>query len=141
MFLPYTRAASVGSFKIPVAAAASDVTPNAVNWTDTYSGCISVVGISQTISGINTTINLVVTWTHSGSSPALASAYSKNGGAYITFNSGDTISVANNDTLRFRMTKPTATFYTLESRTFTVKNSSDGNVTLDTFTLSTDCEP
>jgi len=123
------------------AASGPDVTPNAVNWTDAEGYCLSVTSNTQTISGINTTIDLIVTWTHSGSGTALISQYSKNGGAFTTFTSGTTINMANNDTLQFNMAKPAATFYGLESRTFTVKNSSDGNVTLDTFILSTICDP
>ena len=128
MFLPYTRAASVGSFKRPVAAAAADVTPNAVNWNDVVSA-LSATTNTVTITGINTAINLSISYTGYGTG---AFSVYKNGTEFdLTGDNPTTLSVSNNDQVYF--------FYSPQSPStvsVTVSNASDGNTVLDTFTMA-----
>jgi hypothetical protein len=100
-----------------------------VNWTDA-SGVGTADTNTQTISGINTQINLRV----SCSGGALANyQYSLNGGNWtaLYFSEDETITVSNGDTLRFSGTAAYG-----GTSTFTVVNQSDGNATLDTFVIS-----
>lgn len=128
MFLPFQRAASVGSFRRPVASAAADVTPNAVNWTNA-SGSGAATTNTQTITGINTSINLSISW--SGKTTGALNVY-KNG-VEIPIADEDspyTLSVVNNDAIYFYSSSAGA-----ETVNFTVTNLSDGNTVLDTFTI------
>lgn len=109
----------------------ADVTPNAVNWTD-VSGTGGGTTNTQTISGINTTITLSINWTYSG---VKTISYSKNGGAFVDLYSGTggssaTVSVSNNDTIAWKVIGNGI------AATFTIRNNSDSNVTLDTFVVT-----
>lgn len=110
---------------------AADVTPNAVNWTDA-----TEVGLArtntQTISGINTAITLTITYTGTG---RRALYYSLNGGFDLDITvQPASISVSNGDTLNFAMEG----YRPPQTSTITVKNASDGDATLDTFTLTSE---
>ena len=112
----------------------SDVTPNAVNWND-----VSAPGGSTntvTITGINTAINLSISWTgypgfggfdvyKNDSQISLAEVSQNEGSPY-------TLSVSNNDEIYFSAFSPA----TVASISVTVTNASDGDTVLDTFTLN-----
>lgn len=155
MFLPYTRAASVGSFRRPVAAAAADVTPNTIGWSDinrgsVYASCYDFPDIydttSQQITGISTPITLninvydpndgVDSFTVSVSNTSSYGSTTANLGTIPTStNVSANVSISNNQYLIFRITHDTCcindTFLTI-----TIKNVSDGNTTLATFYYS-----
>jgi len=105
-----------------------DVTPNAVNWNDVVSS-LSATTNTVTITGINTAINLSISYT--GYSTGAFSVY-KNGTEFdLTNDNPYTLSVSNNDQVYF--------FYNpqVESTvSVTVTNASDGNAVLDTFTMT-----
>lgn len=108
----------------------TDVTPDTIAWDDIYldSVCSPCVGENspQTITGINTSITLVLTFTQPNGPGTMA--YVKNGVA-TTYTSGATVSVSAGDTLYFTVTRST---YGTASGVITVKNQSDANATLDT---------
>lgn len=107
-----------------------DVTPDAIDWgniSDTASPIATATTTTETFTGISAPIDVRVTYTGS----YLAVTYSLNGGGGTTLNSGDTISIVNNDTLAFTFSANAST-----SGTATVINDSDGSTTLDTFTVT-----
>jgi hypothetical protein len=111
------------------AVASADVTPNAVNWND-----VSAPGGSTntvTITGINTAINLSISWT--GYGVGAFNVY-KNDSETSLADEGSpyTLSVSNNDEIYFY-----ATTVVEQSISVTVTNASDGNTVLDTFTINT----
>lgn len=120
-----------------IAAPPADVTPNAVNWTDITDGNGPETN-TQTISGINTSITL-----------RIESNYIYNNGPFsifvngVEYQMGQTISndgfynksVNNGDTIYFYRSGGSI------SETVTVKNSSDSNAVLDTFTITKTGEP
>lgn len=129
MFLPYTRAASVGSFKRPVAAAAADVTPDAVDWNDVVSA-LSATTNTVTITGINTAIDLSISYTgHNGA--GAFSVYKNDTEFDLTGDNPTTLSVSNNDQVYFFYSPSTPSTVSV-----TVSNASDGNTVLDTFTMA-----
>ena len=105
-----------------------DVTPNAVNWNDVFSP-LSATTNTVTITGINTAINLSISYT--GYSVGTFSVY-KNGTEFdLTNDNPYTLSVSNNDQVYF--------FYSPQAPStvsVTVSNASDGNTVLDTFTMA-----
>jgi hypothetical protein len=116
------------------AVASADVTPNAVNWNDVAApgGSTNTV----TITGINTAINLSISWTgypgfggfdvyKNDSQISLAEVSQNEGSPY-------TLSVSNNDEIYFSAFSPA----TVASISVTVTNASDGDTVLDTFTLN-----
>lgn len=107
-----------------------DVTPNAVNWTD-----VAAPGgftNTQTITGINTTINLRIDSTGYGGTGAF-DVY-KNDSQTSLANEGTpfTLSVSNNDQIYFYASSSQE-----QTISVTVTNASDENTVLDTFTLNT----
>ena len=124
---------------------ASDVTPNAVNWSSvTYIGGLGYLLTEKQITGINTGITLEATY--SGAIGTLYvgvfSTQQNYEGVYVAdlygaelndFASGSTFSVGNNEWVVFG-----ASVYGEmgESDIVTVKNVSDGNATLDTFNMN-----
>jgi len=106
----------------------ADVTPAAVNWANIGPGNEPQNNANQTISGIDTTINLEMNRTGSG-----LVYYSKNGGAFTFLANGDTVSVANNDTLRWQVANVAPGTV---SGTVTITNASDGDAAIDTFTYN-----
>ena len=110
-----------------------DVTPNTINWAD-----FNDESSSETITGINTTINLQISAVNGVGTPTLE--YSHNGGAFTAFTTGSpaTINgVFDGDTLQFKV-KPGSIN---DTATFTITNLSDGSTVLDTAvgTVTTNC--
>lgn len=121
--VPASGTISLSDLAGAVATAPPDTTPNSVNWAN-VSGATSASNANQTISGIATTISL--TWNQGG----LETLYSKNGGSFVA---GTGVTVSNGDTLRFKVETE---FEVSDSGTITVRNASDGNTVLDTFTYN-----
>lgn len=109
----------------PVAVGGADVIPNAVNWTDVsqIAPPFSVDTNSQTISGINTTIELQITIDFNDGNLF----YIKNADAPV-IDDGTPFTVVNGDTLKFRYTSSGGAVQ------FNVYNNSDpsGPTLLDT---------
>ena len=101
-----------------------DVTPNAVNWEDASSHSSSATSLAQTITGINTSINLYWECDYCGDS--LTIEYNKNGAGWVSISEFENISISNNNTLNWRA---------LGSGGFQsifIKNASDSDALLDT---------
>jgi len=124
---------------------ASDVTPNAVNWSNvTYTDPVGYFLTEKQITGINTGITLQATY--SGSIGTLYvgvfSTQQNYEGVYVLdlygaglndFSSGSTFSVGNNEWVVFGA----STFGEVgETDLVTITNVSDGNATIDTFSMS-----
>lgn len=106
------------------------VTPNPVNWTnlsDTGFGT-DVTGNSQTISGISSSITILMGFTGDLSDVTLF--YRINGGSWLSWIDGTSFSISNGQNLAFHAIGGTT------NGTATVSNFSDGGVALDTFTIS-----
>lgn len=103
----------------------SDVTPNAVNWTDIVTTSTQADTNTQTISGIDTTISLSCTVSPG---TAVTLSYSVDGAAFAPY--GAPFDVTNNQTVQFRMNDPLGN---LESGSVTIRNDSDSSAILDTF--------
>lgn len=118
-----------------------DVTPASVNWNNPIGdGVLTADTINQTISGIDTTIYIIL---DTSSNPDNAIHYfSKNDGPWInttSYNSeggGDAvnfpIAIKNGDTLKWRMEYISNTLTIM-----LVKNTSDSNTVLDTIQFET----
>lgn len=104
-----------------------DVTPNAVDWNDVVSS-VSATTNTVTITGINTAINLSI----SGYSFGGFKVYINNNEFTIDDNPY-TVSVSNNDEVYFVFSTSTGEETTIS---ITVRNVSDGNTVLDTFTMT-----
>lgn len=109
-------------------AVVADVTPNSVDWDDytfnEFSGG-SILGTSsgaKTISGISTSINIYYSCIYCGDSVPVY--YKKNGGAWTAVSENENISVSNNDTIDWGSGQ-------FGYVSFSVKNASDGNATID----------
>jgi len=109
-------------FKVEPPLVPPDVTPNAVNWADAYGDTFAQT-TTQTISGIDQTITLSFTFSGFGAQPK----YIKNGGSAVSFTSGTTINIDNNDTLAFSIDVGFASI--------TITNITDNNQTLDSVIL------
>ena len=131
MIIPSSSFGVIASSRPRAVAAGPDVTPNPVNWSDDVNYYTASTN-TQTISGIGTTINLSIShYTNAQAGAGYAPTYSKNGANFVAFNTNPfTISVSDGDTLRFAQE---TNLYI--DRTFTVRNASDGDAVLDTFTL------
>lgn len=109
----------------------SDVTPNAVNWGDIV-GDPGATNGAQTISGIDTTITLQVNFTEPRDNYTLEALVNGSSAAGPSNSPGTlTFDVTNNDSVNFRA----STNGDARDGVVTVINTSDGNATLDTFTL------
>lgn len=119
------------TFTSTTEAAATDVTPNAVNWNDISTAASSGQTNTQTISGINTTITLRVTYTRDDEAYTLVTYVNGTsvGGAQAPNNY--TFTVSNGDTVYF---------FAVGGRTrnssASVSNVSDSNAALDSFGIS-----
>ena len=115
--------------RVVVAGGGGDVTPNAVNWADA-SGSGAAQTNEQTITGINTAINLVITW--SGNDVGFFDI-NINGTPYDleVYGSPATFSILNNSIISFAAGSAGAKVISI-----TVTNASDGNAVLDTVTLT-----
>jgi hypothetical protein len=107
----------------------SDVTPNAVNWTNVAApgGSTNTV----TITGINTAINLSISWTGYPGTGAFDVYKNDSPISLPNENSPYTLSVSNNDEIYF-----SAFSAEVASISVTVTNASDGDTVLDTFTIN-----
>lgn len=109
-----------------------DVTPNAVDWTDPV-GSGNIFTNTQTITGIDTAITLALNIDPYGDGAFSDTLYySKNGGAYqsITYPTGTTVSMSNNDTLKFKGFT-NSTFFGQQDWIHVI-NQSDNDTELDT---------
>lgn len=113
-----------------VGAAALDVTPNAINWTDNSDSTLQIPtgNGAQTISGINTTIQLYYECSYCGDGGGME--YKKNGGAWTAINELETVSVSNGDTLDWRYVP--SSYSGGETIVIIIKNLSDP-VALDNY--------
>jgi hypothetical protein len=116
----------------------TDVTPDSM--TGDYSNISSLsTGVGSTedaeVSGIDTTINLYYELSGTSGGGIVTYSYRINSGSWIplTQGSGNTFSVTNLDTVGWRVV---TTEFTTQSGTITMKNGSDGDATLDTFTYA-----
>ena len=116
----------------------ADVSINAVNWTNVDSAGTTGTTITQQITGINTGVDLEISWTGSLGyfyvSVSVPNAYSAP--IYNLFTSPTVISVDNNKYVSFRL--QAVGLQDNLTRSVTVKNLSDSSVTLDTFTMDVD---
>jgi hypothetical protein len=106
-----------------------DVTPNAVDWDDVAApgGSTNTV----TITGINTAIDLSISWT--GYGIGAFNVYKNDSETSLADNGSPfTLSVSNNDEIYFY-----AFSISEQSISVTVTNASDGDTVLDTFTINT----
>lgn len=109
-----------------------DVTPNAVDWTDPV-GSGNIFTNTQTITGIDTAITLALNIDPYGDGAFSNTLYySKNDGAYqlITYPTGTTVSMSNNDTLKFKGFT-NSTFFGQQDWIHVI-NQSDNDTELDT---------
>jgi hypothetical protein len=110
----------------------ADVTPDAVDWPDTSVPGSGNNTINQTISGIASSINLEVSWTTVGV-PAEVVQYSINDGTPVTMaSSPTTFSISNGQALKFIINSSGGAC----TINFTIRNASDGNVILDTVSVT-----
>jgi len=113
---------------VQVQESGGDVTPDAVNWTNISTGGLpsGYYLPAPTISGITSPVTLEITFT-----AGLGLEYSTNGGSsFSSISSGGTLVFNNGDTITFKMVSGTANV----EYTVTIKNVTDGNAILDTFT-------
>jgi len=106
-----------------------DVTPNAVNWNDVAApgGSTNTV----TITGINTAIDLSISWTGYPGTGAF-DVYKNDSSTSLADNGSPfTLSVSNNDEIYFYVSGSA-----VGTISVTVTNASDGNTVLDTFTMN-----
>jgi len=124
-----------------------DNTPAAVNWSNVSSTRVgkstTYVYSAQQITGISTSITLKTEFSNSalvemyykvqstGTVPSSSSDPASNG--YTNIRHNDTLTVSNNQYVVFGVQSGTGV---TTSSTITVKNNSDGNATLDTFTAT-----
>ncbi len=128
-----TSSIALTASKIPV-----DATVNAVNWTNVdVAGTQGTTNVQQ-ITGINTTIDLEISWTGSlGYFYVSVSATNEYAApTYTLFTSPALISVTNDKYVSFRL--QAVGLQDNLTRSVTVKNASDASTTLDTFTMDVD---
>lgn len=109
----------------------ADYTPDAANWADIITlGRLVPSGVNPnvTITGINQTVTIKVSWVVSAGT--ITAEYRINSGSYISISNNNTFTVVNNDTLNFRVGGAIDTY---NYANFTVKNNSTGDSTIDTF--------
>ena len=131
MIIPSQHASRVAR---AAAGGGGDVTPNAVDWEDA-SGVCNCSTNEQTITGINTAINLVISWSFSGDVGEFFMY--KNATEFDLLNnysSPATFSISNNDIISFYASGSACA---ATETSVTVTNASDGNAVLDTFTMTT----
>lgn len=119
----------IGS-SVQIQVESGDVTPDAVNWPNltTASFPSGYYAPIPTFTGIGVPITIEVTFT-----AGLGLEYSiDNGSSFNNITSGSTLVINNGDELAFRMSSgsPFVTY------TVTIKNVTDNNTVLDTFTCT-----
>jgi hypothetical protein len=116
-------------------AAPPDVTPSTIDWTDNTDSTLQIPtgNGAQTISGINTSINLYYQCVYCGDGGSIE--YKKNAGAWTSISELSTVSVSNGDTLDWRYVP--SSFSGGETIVIEIRNASDGNAIVDdSITLS-----
>lgn len=103
----------------------SGVTPDAVDWANLRESN-SWTDANVTFSGLSSSITLRLEWDDTGDDPATVQ-YRKNSGSYVTFADGDTLSIANGDTLNFKMSSGGPNSF----GSISVINESDADAVLD----------
>ena len=112
-------------------ASASDVTPNALNWNNIATSASSANTNTQTVSGINTTITLAVSFDEDRDNYTLqANVNGSFVGSAVNSPGSFTFTVSNGDSVYFR-----ASGGETRDSSATVTNQSDGNATIDTFNI------
>lgn len=120
-----------GVWKNEVGGGGPDNTPNAVNWPNASTSGSSNNTINQTISGIDSSINIEVSWTVTGLLDYVQ--YAINDIPHVTMpSSPTTFSISNGQTLKFLMGSAGGPC----TVSFTIRNASDGYAILDTFDLT-----
>jgi hypothetical protein len=111
------------------AVASADVTPSAIDWTDNSDSLTEIAtgNGAQTISGINTSINLYYQCIYCGDGGGIE--YKKNAGAWISISELSTVSVSNGDTLDWRYVP--SSFSGGETIIIEIRNSSDSDAIID----------
>ena len=147
MIIPSQHASRVAR---AAAGGGGDVTPNAVNWADALTTrrksppSLIYQYVNQQITGIDTSITLKVELSSTGypylyykidnSTPTYPSSQNPTTNSFTNIVHNGTITVTNNQYISFcNVGSSTGN----QSTTVTVKNTSDSNATLDTFTAST----
>jgi hypothetical protein len=111
-----------------------DVTPDAVNWIDKLGNAEDWVSTEYaTVSGINTTISLSVSWVVTTGSFSLRYRIGVNPFVNLTTNP-QTITVNNNNQILFQLLSVDP--FTEARADITVTNASDSNTILDTFSIT-----
>lgn len=128
--IPSFKPGIMSSNRIRAAGGGADVTPNAVDWNDDVSSVSSTTN-TVTITGINTAINLSISYTGYGT--GVFSAYKNDTEFDLTNDNPYTLSVSNNDEVYFVYSGSGGEESTVS---VTVTNASDGNTVLDTFTMT-----
>lgn len=114
--------------------AATDVIPDTLNWDNPTGSIMPLSTISQTITGINTTITIKVNIIQYDN--VWDFWYVKNGGSDVTISNGMTFTVANNDTLVFKGS--TDSPFSGVQDALEILNNSDGDTILDTIVFTYD---
>jgi hypothetical protein len=110
----------------------SDVTPNAVNWTNIDTGATIGFTNDVTITGIDTTITLGIAGTEEQDGADVYVEINNDGGTLLFTTPGSsTFTVSNGDVVSFQV-QTFGSGFTSEG-TATITNQSDSNATLDTF--------
>ena len=131
--IPSFKPGIMSSNQIRAAGGGADVTPNAVNWNDASGACNCSTN-EQTITGINTAINLVISWSASISlNNFLLYINATEFDLFNNYESPATFSISNNDTISFYTS---GTGCSPVNNSVTITNASDGNAVLDTFTMT-----
>lgn len=131
----------VGSFSLTASkepVEPPDYTIESVDWTDVNSATTSGTTNIQQITGINVPITLEITWTGSLGYFYVSNNTSNSYGGTITVleSSPSEIQVSNESYVSFRL--ESVGLQDNLSRSVTVKNKSDEDTTIDTFTINVD---
>jgi hypothetical protein len=112
-----------------------DVIPNSLNWNDPTASVLTATTTSQTITGIDTTITILIEVDAMQTDGSWSYSYSKNAGSYIGISNSSTFTVVNNDSLIFRAVA--SMYYGSGAQTvLIIKNQTNSNSTLDTITFA-----
>jgi len=149
----YDDATFIDSFSVTVNSIASDVTPDAVNWSDitfdpTTNPSITRQYTTQQINGINTLIELSITSSSAEVStlwyrvsplapPTFSSSlvlFDNNSEGFVRWVPGVNITVNNGSYITFTANGPSIG---LSTTVFNIRNASNNNVLLDSFTATT----
>ncbi|MEP3071503.1 MAG: hypothetical protein ABJQ26_01805, partial [Maricaulis sp.] len=118
-----------------IAGGGSDVVPAALDWTTSTNDNGVATSSTEAITGIDAPI--VLRLTEGANSGLITSSYRKNGASWVAWSGSVEISVSPDDTLAFRCSHgQSGTVAT----SITVKNVSNGDATLDTWSVTVNAE-